>query len=67
MKETTMTKRETLKKEIDKLPEHVIEEMYKLAHTTPQKKVKKRIKTLKLNGQYDDLHLRDIAYEQNAS
>jgi hypothetical protein len=58
-----MTKRESLKREIETLPDKIIEELYNLVHPVPEKKHKKSVRTYKLNGQYDNVDLRRTAYE----
>jgi hypothetical protein len=59
-----MTTKEMLKEEIDKLPDNLLEEVYRyisIIKTTPRKKAK--LNTFKLNGSYDSLNIRASAYE----
>ncbi len=59
-----MTTKEKIKKEIDKLPDDIIEKLYKYINSlsTP-KKSKKKIHTFNLRGQLDNVNLRERAYE----
>lgn len=56
--------RELIKKEIDKLPEATVKEIYRLIQSLPKAhKGKKRIRTFKLGGKFDDVNIRELAYE----
>ncbi len=57
----TITK-EILKKEIDKLPNGMVEKVYKIIDNLKKPKARKKKKvTFKLGGQYDNVNIREIA------
>lgn len=63
-----MVTKEIVKQEIDHLPDDVIEQVYVFMQTIQLKKPmkqlrKQRIRTFKLQGQFDSLHIRELAYE----
>ncbi len=59
-----MTTKEKIKKEIDKLPEDTIEKVYKYINSLKTKQGgKKKIHTFNLNGQFDNINIRERAYE----
>lgn len=59
-----MTTKEKIKKEIDALPDNIVEEIYRLINTIPLEKTKtKRLHKYKLNGCFDEIDIRANAYE----
>lgn len=59
-----MTTKEKLKKEIDQLNDDLIEDIYRMIHNLKRNKTKKRqIQTYHLGGLFDDLNIRQEAYE----
>lgn len=59
-----MTTKEKIKKRIDLLPDELVEQVQKyLDSIKTQRRPKKRIRTLHLKGQYDNLDVRQKAYE----
>ena len=59
-----MTTKEKLKKEIDRLNDDLIEDIYRIINNLKRKRTKKReIRTYKLGGIFDDLNIRQEAYE----
>ena len=59
-----MTTKEKVKKEIDKLPDDIIEKVYKYIATLRAKTAhKKKIHTFNLKGQLDNVNVRERAYE----
>lgn len=62
--EVKMTMKEKIKKEVDKMPNDLIEKVYQYISTLGVKKIKKnRIHTFNLKGQLDDVNIRAKAYE----
>ena len=59
------TLREKIKKEIDNMPEELLHCLQKYLEdiVKEDKQRRKRIKTIHLKGQYDNLNVRKIAYE----
>lgn len=59
-----MVTKENLKKEIDKLPQDLLKQVYHFIHSMKGKHGKKnRIRSFKLKRQYDDINIRENAYE----
>ena len=59
-----MTIKEKIKKEIDQIPEELLFEVKKYLDTLTKTQVKKgKIKTLHLKGEYDNVNIREKAYE----
>ncbi len=59
-----MTTKEKIKQKIDMLPDDVLTLVQKyIDNINPKKQPKKTIKTLHLKGQYDNVNVREIAYE----
>ena len=59
-----MTTKEKVKKEIDRMPDDQLEEVYKYISEFKSKATKKiRIHTFNLKGQFDNINVREIAYE----
>ncbi len=59
-----MTTKERVKKEIDRMPNDLIEKVYKYITSLEAKKAgKKRIRTFNLKGQLDNVNVRERAYE----
>ncbi len=59
-----METREAIKNEVDKLPENVLDEVYRYLHSLKDEKPKKKIlRTYQLQGQFDNIDIRKQAYE----
>jgi len=59
-----MTIKEKLKKRIDLLPDELLDQVQTyLDSIKPQPKHERKIQTLHLKGQYDNLNVRQKAYE----
>jgi hypothetical protein len=58
-----MITREKVKKETDKMPNDLLEKVYKYINSLRAKTIKKKIHTFNLNGQLDDVNIREKAYE----
>lgn len=60
-----MTTKEKIKKNLDELPEDLIEQIYQFVESIKPKNSlpKKRIQTFHLNGQFDKINIRQSAYE----
>ncbi len=59
-----MTTKEKVKRELDKMPDDLIEKVYiYMSSIKSKKKVKKRMHTFKLNGTFDHQNIRAAAYE----
>ena len=59
-----MTIKDKVKKEIDKMPEDLLKQVYIFINSIKFKKVrKKKIHTFKLNGKFDNVNIREKAYE----
>lgn len=59
-----MTTKEKVKKEIDELPNDLIEKVYKYINSLKiNTKPKKKIHTFRLKGQLDNINVREKAYE----
>ncbi len=59
-----MVTKEKLKKEIDELPQDLLKKVYQFIHSMTGKTGKKsRIRSFKLKGQFDDINIREKAYE----
>ena len=59
-----MTTKEKIKAEIDKLPENLLEEVYRFINSIKITKSKKpKLQSYKLKGQFDHLNIREKAYE----
>ncbi len=59
-----MTTKEKVKRELDKMPDDLVEKVYIFIGTIKsKKKVKKRIHTFNLNGTFDHQNIRAAAYE----
>lgn len=56
-----MTTKEKVKKEIDKIPNDLLEKVYKYINSLRTKTTKKKIHTFNLNGQLDDVNIREKA------
>ena len=60
-----MITKKTLKAEIDKLPDNLLEEVYKFINAIKTTEPKRRtIHTFKLKGQFDNINIRESAYEK---
>ncbi len=58
-----MTTKEKVKKEIDKMPNDLLEKVYKYINSLRIKTTqKKKIRTFNLNGQLDNINIRERAY-----
>ncbi len=59
-----MVTKEKLKKEIDKLPQNLLGQVYQFINSMKEKKrTKNRIRSFKLKGQFDDINIREKAYD----
>lgn len=59
-----MITKEKIKKEIDKMPNDLIEKVYKYINGLKSKEPKKKeIHTFNLKGQFDNINIRERAYE----
>ena len=59
-----MVTKEKIKREIDCMPNDLLEKVHKyIGGLTSKKTVKKKFHTYKLNGQFDDINVRERAYE----
>ena len=63
-----MTVRDKIMLEVDQLPEGCLDEVYQLVHNFRQNRnqirnQKKPIRTFKMNGRFDDVSVREQAYE----
>lgn len=59
-----MTTKEIVKRKIDKMPNDLIEKVYKYINSLEGKKAgKKKISTFNLKGQLDNVNVRERAYE----
>ncbi len=59
-----MTTKEKLKREIDRMNDDLIEDIYRIINNLKIKRTQRRkIHTYKLGGIFDDLNLRREAYE----
>jgi hypothetical protein len=59
-----MTTRERIKREIDHMPTDLLEKVHKYINgLTSKKTAKKKFHTYKLHGQFDDMNVRERAYE----
>ncbi len=53
-----------IKRKIDKMPNEFLDKVYNYINSlTSKKTAKKKIHTFKLKGQFDDVNIRDKAYE----
>ena len=59
-----MVTKERIKREIDRMPNDLLEKVYKYINSIKTKNTsKKKFHTYKLNGQFDDVNIREKAYE----
>ncbi len=59
-----MITKEKIKKEIDKMPNELMEKVYKYINGLKSKESKKKeIHTFNLKGQFDNINFRERAYE----
>jgi hypothetical protein len=58
-----MTTKEKVKHEIYRLPDELIERVYKYINSLRRIPVKTKLHTFNLKGQLDDVNLREKAYE----
>ncbi|MBU0560502.1 MAG: hypothetical protein KJ799_10430 [Bacteroidetes bacterium] len=59
-----MVTKERIKREIDRMPNELLEKVYKYINgLTSLKTNKKKLHTYKLNGQFDNINIRERAYE----
>ena len=59
-----MNTKEKVKKEIDKMPEDLLEQVYTFINSIKSKKTRrKKLHTFKLKGMFDDVNIREKAYE----
>lgn len=59
-----MVTKERIKREIDRMPNELLEKVYKYINgLTSPKTNKKKLRTYKLKGQFDGTNVRERAYE----
>lgn len=59
-----MITKEKVKEEIDGMSKDLVEKVYQYIHSIKSKSIeKKKIHTFKLKGAFDDLNIREKAYE----
>lgn len=59
-----MITKEKVKKEIDRMPNELLGKAHKYLHGLNSKKITKRkLHTFSLKGQFDDINIRERAYE----
>ncbi len=59
-----MVTKEKIKQAIDEIPEDLLDEVFEFLRTLKTKnKKKKKIRTFKLKGQFDNINVREKAYE----
>ncbi len=62
--EFKMISKEKVKEEIEKMPDDLVEEVYRFINTIKITKIRKRkIHTFHLKGRFDNLNIRKKAYE----
>ncbi len=62
--EIKMITKEKVKKEIDKMPDDVMQEVYEFINNIKTTKMRKRkLHTYRLKGKFDNLNIRESAYE----
>lgn len=57
-----MVTKERVKREIDRMPNELLEKVYKFINGLKTEKPKKKFHTYKLQGQFDDINVREKAY-----
>lgn len=59
-----MSTKEKVKIEIENLPDDVLEQVYQFINSLKtKKKSHHKLRTVNLNGQFDDVNIREQAYE----
>ncbi len=59
-----MVTKERIKREIDRMPNDLLEKVYKYINGLKSPKtIKKKFHTYKLKGQFDNINVRERAYE----
>jgi hypothetical protein len=59
-----MTTKEKIQKEIEKMPDDLLETVFSFIHNIKTKKADfRKIHTFKLSGKFDDMNIRAHAYE----
>ncbi len=59
-----MITKEKVKKEIDKMPDDLVQEVYEFISNIKTTKIRKgKLHTYKLKGKFDNLDIRESAYE----
>ncbi|MGR3309573.1 MAG: hypothetical protein ACUZ77_02260 [Candidatus Brocadiales bacterium] len=59
-----MTTKGKLKKEIDELPQNLLDQVYQFINSIKEERpTKNRLRSFKLRGQFDDVNIREKAYE----
>ena len=59
-----MTTKARIKRELDRMPNDLLEKVYKYINSlTSGKTTKRKIHTHKLRGQFDNINVRESAYE----
>jgi mRNA-degrading endonuclease YafQ of YafQ-DinJ toxin-antitoxin module len=63
-KRLKMTTKGKLKKEIDELPQNLLDQVYQFINSIKEERpTKNRLRSFKLRGQFDDVNIREKAYE----
>ncbi len=58
-----MVTKERIKREIDRMPNDLLEKVYKYINGLTSREAKKKFPTYKLKGQFDNINTREKAYE----
>jgi len=58
-----MVTKERIKREIDRMPNDLLEKVYKYINGLTPKETKKKFPTYKLKGKFDNINAREKAYE----
>lgn len=58
-----MVTKERIKREIDRMPNDLLEKVYKYINGLKTTKTEKKFHTYKLKGQFDDINVREKAYD----
>lgn len=62
-----MTTKEKVKDEIDSMPEELLDQVYEFINALKIKKERdKRIHTYRLKGHFDNMNIRERAYEKDS-
>ncbi|MBD3374337.1 hypothetical protein GF406_04810 [candidate division KSB1 bacterium] len=62
-----MTTKEKVKDEIDNMPEELLDQVYEFINALKIKKARnKKIHTYRLKGRFDNMNIRERAYEKDS-